>query len=58
MQNRSAYLLTALTVLMMAPLCGCSDSPKSVTDGVEQSAIDAYKANEAALAAESSGEMK
>ena len=34
-------------------LCGCSDSGNSsVTEGVEQSAIDEYKANEAKLNAE------
>lgn len=60
MKKRSVFIPATLTVLfLVSPLCGCSDNePTSVTDGVEQSEIDAYKANEAAIAAEMEVELE
>ena len=57
--NRSVSLLFAVVVAFTISIGGCSDSgPKSVTEGVEQSAIDAYKANEAKIEAEAAADME
>ena len=51
MKNVMSAFIAAFMVSIT--LCGCSDSGNSsVTEGVEQSAIDEYKANEAKLNAE------
>ncbi|MGB7347098.1 MAG: hypothetical protein WBD20_22935 [Pirellulaceae bacterium] len=47
MKSRPVSLLTALLFVFAFSFIGCSDGePKSVTDGLEQSEIDAYKAKE------------
>lgn len=59
MMNRSASLLTALTIVFIVSLTGCSDSqPKSITEGVDQSAIEAYKEKEKQIELEAMNDME
>lgn len=57
--KRSVSALSVLALLFTMTFTGCgSEETKSVTEGTQQSEIEAYKAKEAELNAQSEKEME
>lgn len=59
MTKQTLTFLASLTIAFTMSISGCSDSqPTSVTEDVEQSEIEAWKAKEAQIEADAASSME